>query len=66
MKNENKKNKVQDVETARAKKYILIVFIYTFIMIAIIVAALLFPKKNKTVLPSRDELSENFSTTLIM
>lgn len=66
MKKENKKNQIKDVETSRAKKYILIMFIYTFIMIAIVVFGFLFPKKNDNALPSRDDLTENFSSAMFM
>ena len=66
MKKESKQNKTKDIETSRAKKYILIMFIYTFIMIAIVVLGFLFPKKNDNALPSRDDLTENFSSTLVM
>ncbi|MBE5926462.1 MAG: hypothetical protein E7270_05825 [Lachnospiraceae bacterium] len=65
MKKESK-SQVKDVESARAKKYILILFIYTFIMIAIVVLGFLFPKKNDNALPQREDLTENFSSTLIM
>lgn len=62
----NKKNQMKDVENSRAKKYVLIMLIYTLIMVGIVVVAFLFPKKDNNTLPSRDDVSVNFSSTELM
>ena len=62
----SKKNLTKDVENSRAKKYILIMLIYTLIMVGIVVVAFLFPKKDNNTLPSRDDVSVNFSSTEFM
>lgn len=59
--------KVQkDVENSRAKKYILAVFIYTLIMVGIVLSAFFFPGEDKNPLPSRDDVTVNFSSTAFM
>lgn len=58
--------KVQrDVEESRARKYVLVVIIYTIIMVAIIAAAFLLPGGDVS-LPGRDDVSMNFSSADFM
>ncbi len=68
MSKQNKVNKAvqKDVENSRAKKYILIMIIYTLIMVGIVVAAFFLPKEDNNSLPSRDDVSVNFSSTAFM
>ena len=66
MSKKSKKNQAIDVENSRAKKYILIMLIYTLIMVGIVAFAFFFPKKDNNTLPSRDDVSVNFSSTELM
>ena len=40
--------------------------IYTLIMVGIVAFAFFFPKKDDNTLPSRDDVSVNFSSTELM
>lgn len=56
-----KEKKFRDIEEKRARKYILIIFIYTLIMAGIVAAAILLPGKKPS-LPGRENLTSSFSS----
>lgn len=61
----SKEKKMQDVEERRVRKYILAVIIYTLVMVGIVLWGILSPKDNNT-LPTREDVSWNFSSAAFM
>ncbi len=60
----SREKKQRSVEEKRIRKYLLIFVIYTVVMAGIVAAAILLPKKSS--LPSRDDVTMNFSSTYLM